>query len=67
MSAIERTKEDCASEAIDEDGRQHDCYTGELLDRTKYITGRKKELDQLETFGVIRRVKKSEATDHTCA
>ena len=30
-----------------------------MLDRTKYITGRKKELDQLESFGVIRR----EATD----
>ena len=37
--------------------------TGELLDRTKYITCRKKELDQLESFGVIRRAKKNEATD----
>ena len=32
---------------------------------TKYITGRRKELDQLESFRVIRRVKKSEATDGT--
>ena len=47
--------EDSAAETIDE----------ELLHRTKYIAGRKKELDQLESFGVTRRVKKSEATDGT--
>ena len=35
-----------------------------MLDRDKYIAGRKKELDQL-AFGVVRRVKKSEATDTT--
>ena len=34
-----------------------------MLDRTKYITSRKKELDQLESFGVIRHVKKSKACD----
>ena len=52
-------KEDCAAETIDEDSRWYDYFTGELLNRTKYITGRKKELDQLESVGVIRR----EATD----
>ena len=36
-----------------------------MLDRDKYIAGRKKELDQLESCGVIRRIKKSEATDTT--
>ena len=35
MSASETTKEDSAEETIDEDGRWCDCYTGELLDRTK--------------------------------
>ena len=34
-----------------------------LLGLDKYIAGRKKEHDQIEAFGVIRRVKKSEATD----
>ena len=63
MSAIETTNEDSAAETIDEDSRRYDHYTGELLDRTKYLAGRKKELDQLESFRVIRRVKKSEATD----
>ena len=65
MSAIETTNDDSAAETIDEDSRWYDHYTGELLDRTKYITEREKELDQLESFGVIRRVKKSEATDGT--
>ena len=68
MSAIETTKDDSAAETIDEDSRQYDYYTGEFLDRDKCIAGRKKErknFDQLESFGVIRRVKKSEATDRT--
>ena len=38
MLAIETMNEDSAAETIDED------YTGELLDRTKFIIGRKKEL-----------------------
>ena len=59
MSATETVKEDSAAETIDEDSRRYDYYTGELLDRAKNITGRKKEFDQLESFGVIRR----EATD----
>ena len=62
MSAIETTKEDSRAETIDEDSRGYDHFTGELRDRTKYI-GREKELDQLESFGVSRRVKKSEAAD----
>ena len=48
MSAIETTNEDSAAETSDEDSRQCDYFSGELLDRTKYITGRKRELDQLE-------------------
>ena len=40
-------------------------FSGKLPDRDKYISGRKKELDQLESLGVIRRVKKSDATDGT--
>ena len=56
---LRQRKKDSAAETIDEDSRQYDCCTGELLDRNKYITGRKKERDQLESFGVIRR----EATD----
>ena len=63
MSPNETMNEDAAAETIDEDSSRCDYYTGELLDRTKYIAGRKKELDQLESFGVIRRVKKNEATD----
>ena len=66
MSAIETTKDDSAAETIDEDNRQYDYYTGELLDRDKCIAGRKNELDQLESFGVIRLVK-SEAADGTRA
>ena len=61
MSAVETTKDDSSVETIDYDSRRYDCFTGQLHDRTKYI-GRKKELDQLESFGVIRRVKQSEAT-----
>ena len=45
--------------------RQYDYCTGQLLERDKNIAGRKKKLHQLESFGVIRRVKKSEATDGT--
>ena len=63
MSAIETTNEDSAAETIDEDSRRYDNFSGELLDRSKYISGRNKELDQLEPFGVVRRVKESEATD----
>ena len=55
MSAIETVKEDSAAKTIDEESRRYDHFSGELLDRTKYITGRKKELDQLSSFGVIRR------------
>ena len=36
-----------------------------MLDRDKYIAGRKNDVDQREAFGVIRRVNKSEATDCT--
>ena len=50
MSAIETTNDDSAAETIDEDSRRYDYKTGELLGRTKLITGRKKEL---ELFGVI--------------
>ena len=65
MSAIETSTNDSAAETIDEDSRG---YTGELLDRGKYIAGRTEELDQLESFGVIRRVKKVRLlTAHTCA
>ena len=63
MSPNERINEDSTAETIDEDSNRCDYFTGELLDRTKYIAGRKKELDQLESFGVVRRVKKNEATD----
>ena len=59
MSAIETTKGDSAEETTDEDSRRYDNYARKLHDRTKHITGRKKELDELESFGVIRR----EATD----
>ena len=65
MSAFETTNDESAAETIDEDSRWYDYYTRGLLDRDKYITGRKKELDQLESFGVIRGIKKSEATDGT--
>ena len=68
MSAIEITKQDYAAETVDENSCRYDYYAGELLDRDKYITSRKKELDQLESFGVVRRVKKTEPlTPHTCA
>ena len=46
-----------------DDGRRYDCHTRKLFDRDIYIAERKTELDQIEAFGVIRRVKKSEATD----
>ena len=58
MSAKETTKEDSAADTIDEDSRRYDYHTGKLLGRTKYITGRKKQLGELESFGVIRCVKK---------
>ena len=51
MSAIETTNDDSAAETIDKDSRRYDFYIGELLDRDKYIPGRKKELDQLKSFG----------------
>ena len=62
MPAIETMNEDSAAKTIHEDSRQCDYNTGELLNRTKYMAGREKELDW-NLFGVIRRVKKSEATD----
>ena len=65
MSAIETTNDDSAADTIDEDSRRYDFFSRELLDRDKYIPGRKKKLDQLKSFGVIRRVKKGEATDGT--
>ena len=40
-------------------------FPGKLLDRDKYIAERKKELEQVEAYCVIRRVKKSEAIDGT--
>ena len=45
--------------------RQYDYCTEQLLERDTNIAGRKKELHQLESFAVIRHVKKSEATDGT--
>ena len=63
MMAIEVAKDDLCVDTIDDDSRRYDYYTGRLLDRDKYTAGRKKELDQMEAFGVFRRVKKSEATD----
>ena len=56
LSAIEVTKDDFSVDTIDDDSRRYDYYTRELL-------GRKRELDQLESCGVIRRVKESGATD----
>ena len=41
MSAIETTKDDSAAEAMDEDSRRCDYYTGEF-DRDKFFAGRKK-------------------------
>ena len=55
MSAIDMVKEDSAAETIGQDSRRYDYCTGELLDRTKYTTGRMRELDQLDSFGVTRR------------
>ena len=65
MLAIEVAKDECSLDTIDVDSRSCDYYTGKLLDGDKYIAGRKEELDQLEAFGVIRHVQKSEATDGT--
>ena len=65
MSAFETTNDESAAETFDEDSRWYDYCSGRLLDRDKYITGRKRELDQLESSGVIRGIKKSEATDGT--
>ena len=63
MLAIEVAKDEFSVDTIDHDSRQYDHYTGKLLDRDKYIAERKKDLDQVEAYCVIRRVKKSEATD----
>ena len=63
--AIEVAKDDYSVDTIDDDSRRYDYYTVKLLDRDMYIAGRKKELDQMAAFGVIQRVKKSEATDGT--
>ena len=63
MFASETTKDDSAAETIDKDSRRY----GELLDRDKYIAG-KKESGQLESFGwfdVSRKVRLQ--TAHTCA
>ena len=65
MLAIEVAKDEFSVDTIDDDRRRYDYSSGKLLDRDKYIAGGKKELNQMEAFGVIRRVKKSEATDGT--
>ena len=46
MLAIEVAKDDFSVDLIDDDSRRYDYQTGKLLDRDKYIAGRKKELDQ---------------------
>ena len=58
-------KDEFSVDTIDDDSHQYDHYTGKLLDRDKYIAEREKELDQVEAYCVIRRVKKSEAIDVT--
>ena len=63
MMALEEASEEVPDDIIDDDSRRYDYYTGKLLDRTKYIAGRDKELQQMEDFSVVRRVKKSEATN----
>ena len=65
MLAMEVTKDEFSVDTIDDDSRQYDHYTGKFLDRDKYIAERKKDLDQVEAYCVIRRVKKSEAIDGT--
>ena len=65
MLAMVVAKDEFSVDTIDDDSRQFDHYTGKLLDRDKYITEREKELDQVEAYCVIRRVKKSEAIDGT--
>ena len=65
MLAIEVAKNEFSVDTIDDDSRRCDYSSGKLLDRDKHIAGRKKEVDQKESFGVIRRVKKSEAIDGT--
>ena len=65
MLAMEVAKDEFSVDTIDHDSRQYDHYTGKLLDRDKYIAERKKDLDQVVAYCVIRRVKKSEATDGT--
>ena len=65
MLASEVAKDEFSVDTIEDDSRQYDHYTRKLLDRHKYIAERKKELDQVEAYCVIRRVKKSEATHGT--
>ena len=65
MLAIEVAKDEFSVDTIDDDSRLYDHYTKKLLDRHKYIAERKKELDQVEAYCVIRRVKKSETIDGT--
>ena len=65
MFAIEITKVEFSVDIIDDDCHQYVYFTRKLLDRDKYIAVRKKELDQMEAFGVVRRVKKSEGNDGT--
>ena len=52
-------------DTIDDDSRQYDHFSRKLLDRDNHIAERKKELDQVEAYCVIRRVEKSEAIDDT--
>ena len=51
ISTIETTKDDSSVNTIDEDSRPYDYHTRQLLDRDKYMAGRKKELDELKSFG----------------
>ena len=63
--ALGATNNDAPEDTIDDDRRRCDYHTGKLLDRDKYVAGRKKELVQMEAFGEIQSVKTSEATDGT--
>ena len=63
MLPVEATK--YSWNTIADVGYQYEHYTGKLWDRNKCVAKRKKEVDQMEVFSVIRRGKKSEAVDGT--
>ena len=42
MVAFEAANEDALDDTIDDDSRRYDYFSGKLLDRGKYIAGRKK-------------------------